>query len=163
MCAVLCVYGIQLTATHLCGLCSDLTQEEVQHLWRYNLYSEEWHSNEFQFLCMLVICSVTDTLSTPIITKSPLLVCQDLLFPHRSMHASWEQESQDLGYSLLKKKGCTKCCIQWDSNPAIPACQTRAIPLGQGSPLCINTGPSVLSPIRENKLMFQLPKEIVAE
>ena len=32
--------GIQLTAAHSGGRYSDLTQEEVQHLWRYNLYSQ---------------------------------------------------------------------------------------------------------------------------
>ena len=49
-----------------------------------------------QFSCMLVICSVTDILSTPTITEPPSVECQDLLFPHRSMHMSWEQECQDL-------------------------------------------------------------------
>ena len=32
--------GIQLTAAHADGRCTDLTQEEVQQLWRYNLYSQ---------------------------------------------------------------------------------------------------------------------------
>ena len=32
--------GIQLTAAHSGGPCSDLTQDEVQHLRRYNLYSQ---------------------------------------------------------------------------------------------------------------------------
>ena len=32
--------GIRLTAAHSGGRCSDLTQEDVQHLWRYNLYSQ---------------------------------------------------------------------------------------------------------------------------
>ena len=36
--AFLYTEGIQLTAAHSGGRCSDLTQEEVQHLWRYNLY-----------------------------------------------------------------------------------------------------------------------------
>ena len=35
--------GIQLTA----GRCSDLTQEEVLHLWRYNLYYQGKYFNEF--------------------------------------------------------------------------------------------------------------------
>ena len=38
--AFLYTEGIQLTAAHSGGRCSDLTQEEVQHLWRYNLYSQ---------------------------------------------------------------------------------------------------------------------------
>ena len=38
--AFLYTKGIQLTAAHSGGRCSDLTQEEVQHLWRYNLYSQ---------------------------------------------------------------------------------------------------------------------------
>ena len=38
--AFLFTEGIQLTATHSGGRYSDLTQEEVQHLWRYNLYSQ---------------------------------------------------------------------------------------------------------------------------
>ena len=37
MVAFLYTEGIQLTAAHTGGRCSDLTQEEVQHLWRYNL------------------------------------------------------------------------------------------------------------------------------
>ena len=40
MVAFLYTEGIQLTAAHSGGRCSDLTQEEVQHLWRYNLYSQ---------------------------------------------------------------------------------------------------------------------------
>ena len=40
MVAFLYTEGIQLTAAHPGGRCSDLTQEEVQHLWRYNLYSQ---------------------------------------------------------------------------------------------------------------------------
>ena len=39
MVAFLHTEGIQLTAAHSGGRCSDLTQEEVQHLWRYNLYT----------------------------------------------------------------------------------------------------------------------------
>ena len=39
--------GIQLTAAHSGGRYSDLTQEEVQHLWRYNLYSQGKYFNEF--------------------------------------------------------------------------------------------------------------------
>ena len=38
--AFLYTEGIQLTAAHSGGRYSDLTQEEVQHLWRYNLYSQ---------------------------------------------------------------------------------------------------------------------------
>ena len=40
MVAFLYTEGIQLTAAHSGGRCSDLTQEEVQHQWRYNLYSQ---------------------------------------------------------------------------------------------------------------------------
>ena len=40
MVAFLYTEGIQLTAAHSSGQCSDLTQEEVQHLRRYNLYSQ---------------------------------------------------------------------------------------------------------------------------
>ena len=87
--------GIQPTAAHSGGRCSDLTQEEVQHLWRYNLFPRD-------------ICSVTDTLSTPTITESPSVECQDLFISHRSishaMHASWEQECQDLGF-LVSSEG----------------------------------------------------------
>ena len=32
--------GIQVTAAHSGGRYFDLTQEEVQHLWRYNLYPQ---------------------------------------------------------------------------------------------------------------------------
>ena len=32
--------GIKLPAAHSGGQYSDLNQEEVQHLWRYNLYSQ---------------------------------------------------------------------------------------------------------------------------
>ena len=45
--AFLYTEGIQLTATHSGGRCSNLTQEEVQHLWRYNLYSQGKYFNEF--------------------------------------------------------------------------------------------------------------------
>ena len=38
MVAFLYTEGISLTSAHSGGLCSDLTQEEVQHLWRYNLF-----------------------------------------------------------------------------------------------------------------------------
>ena len=40
MVAFLYTKGIQLTAAHSGGRCSVLTQEEVQHLWRYNLHSQ---------------------------------------------------------------------------------------------------------------------------
>ena len=36
-----CTKGIQLTAAHSGGRCSDLIQDEVQHLWRYNLLLNE--------------------------------------------------------------------------------------------------------------------------
>ena len=45
--AFLYTKGIQLTAAHSGGRYSDLTQEEVQHLWRYNLYSQGKYFNEF--------------------------------------------------------------------------------------------------------------------
>ena len=45
--AFLYTEGIQLTAAHSGGRCTDLTQEEVQHLWRYNLYSQAKYFNEF--------------------------------------------------------------------------------------------------------------------
>ena len=38
--------GIQLTAAHSGGRSSDLAQEEVQLLWRYNLYSQGKYFNE---------------------------------------------------------------------------------------------------------------------
>ena len=38
--AFLYTEGIQLTAAHSGGRYFDLTQEEVQHLWRYNLYPQ---------------------------------------------------------------------------------------------------------------------------
>ena len=46
---VWCVMGafLQLTAAHFGGQFADLTQEEVQHLWRYNLYSQGKYFNEF--------------------------------------------------------------------------------------------------------------------
>ena len=47
MLAFLYTEGIRLTAAHIGGRCSDLTQEEVQHLWRYNLYSQGKYFNEF--------------------------------------------------------------------------------------------------------------------
>ena len=91
-----------------------------------------------QFSCMLDICSVTGTLSTPTITEPPSVECQDLLIPHKSMHASWEQECQDLGLqSCPKDKGCTKCCPQGDSNAAPPACQTSTIPLSHSFPFSV--------------------------
>ena len=40
MVAFLYTEGIHLTAAHSGGRCSDLTQEEVQHLWCYNLFSQ---------------------------------------------------------------------------------------------------------------------------
>ena len=40
MIAFLYTEGIQLTAAHSNVQCSNLTQDEVQHLWRYNLYSQ---------------------------------------------------------------------------------------------------------------------------
>ena len=36
-----------------------------------------------------------------------------------------------------KDQGCTKCCPRGDSNPAYPACQASAVPLGYSSP-CLN-------------------------
>ena len=47
MVAFLYAEGIQLTAAHSGGRCSDFTQEEVQHLRRYNLYSQGKYFNEF--------------------------------------------------------------------------------------------------------------------
>ena len=38
MVAFLYTEGIQLTAAHSGGRCSDLTQEELQHLWRYTTF-----------------------------------------------------------------------------------------------------------------------------
>ena len=46
MVAFLFTEGIQLTAAHSGGRCPDLTQEEVQHLWRYNLYSQGKYFNQ---------------------------------------------------------------------------------------------------------------------
>ena len=47
MVAFLYTEGIQLTAAHSGGRCSDLTQEEVLYLWRYNLYSQVKYFNKF--------------------------------------------------------------------------------------------------------------------
>ena len=47
MVAFLYTEGIQQTAAHSGSRYTDLTQEEVQHLWRYNLYSQGKYFNEF--------------------------------------------------------------------------------------------------------------------
>ena len=47
MVAFLYTKGIQLTAARSGGRCSDLTQEEVQNLWLYNLYFQGKYFNEF--------------------------------------------------------------------------------------------------------------------
>ena len=67
--------GIQLTVAHSVGRCSDLTQEEVQHLRALQpLFPEIVHV--FQTRLILVHAGylpVTDTLSTPTITELPLV------------------------------------------------------------------------------------------
>ena len=47
MVAFLYTKGIQLTVAHSGARCSDLTQEEVQHPWRYSFYSQGKYFNEF--------------------------------------------------------------------------------------------------------------------
>ena len=74
---------------------------------------------------MLVICSVTDTLSTPTIsiTEPPSVECQDLSIPNRSMHASdrGNRSVRTSVYSLFRRTRAAQ-------NVALEGIRTRHLP-----------------------------------
>ena len=79
-----CLFRWSIFWPHLKGSATYMSKTQ-----RYNLFTPGTLFQQVWFSCMLVICSVSDTLLKPTFTETPSVECQNLLILHRSMCALW--------------------------------------------------------------------------